>query len=373
MKNDYKFWNDYLIRIKKEIIKLCNSKKDVYIDFHIHSNYSADGKQSLEEIISNARKHGFDIISITDHDSLKVYDELFYIVKERYINPIIVPGIEFTIDNNEYGNQCHFLQLFINPKDSTLLKDVNKNYNAMFNRSKIQFKRLKQNKAIIDLAKKFKIKFYYSEYIKYLDLNKKIPEYETLCDYLMQKFKMFNITNFEILDSLEKYNNLDIYDDRKNYKKARFDKLRKKYPVSQSNAFNSHFLLSMLAVREVDDDWWPSPSSGSLSVNSYGQLKIEELNNKFVTFWAHPSESKLKIVDKNIKKFKNIIGLEQNIRNEYKNLNDFNNILLENKLFKIIGSDTHDGLNVFYKDMSFYRIKSSKLKEIVIGDKNGKD
>ena len=37
----------------------------------------------------------------------------------------------------------------------------------------------------------------------------------------------------------------------------------------------------MLAVREVDDDWWPAPACGSLSVNSYGQLKPEEINEKY--------------------------------------------------------------------------------------------
>ena len=56
-------------------------------------------------------------------------------------------------------------------------------------------------------------------------------------------------------------------------------KLYKKIYIStdvykRQNKYNARFLLSMLAVREVDDDWWPAPACGSLSVNSYGQLDV---------------------------------------------------------------------------------------------------
>ena len=48
------------------------------------------------------------------------------------------------------------------------------------------------------------------------------------------------------------------------------------------------FLLSMLAVREVDDDWWPSLACESLSINSYGQLKPEAINDKYDIDFVHP-------------------------------------------------------------------------------------
>ena len=84
---------------------------------------------------------------------------------------------------------------------------------------------------------------------------------------------------------------MDPYKDRMEYKKKRFEKLRSKYTECEKNIYNTRFLLSMLAVREVDDDWWGEPSSGSLSVNSYGQLKINELNEKYLTIFAHPTET----------------------------------------------------------------------------------
>lgn len=129
-------------------------KKDkLFIDLHIHSNYSADGKQNLNQILQTTKEKGFDVIAITDHDSIDAYDELYNIVSKKLTYPLVIPGIEFTIDNKEYGNQCHLLQLFINPKDLIIQKDVLKNYEAMFNRSKKQFERLKQNLAIQELIK----------------------------------------------------------------------------------------------------------------------------------------------------------------------------------------------------------------------------
>lgn len=35
--------------------------------------------------------------------------------------------------------------------------------------------------------------------------------------------------------------------------------------------------LSILGVRSVDDDWFNYRPSGSISVNSYGQFKIVEI------------------------------------------------------------------------------------------------
>lgn len=365
MNNDYGFWEDYLKKLKKEIRKLCKTKDILLIDLHIHSNYSADGKQSLNQIIESTKKQGFDIIAITDHDSVNVYDELYNILQKGMTVPLIIPGIEFTTDNKEYGNQCHMLQLFINPKDKEILKDVETSYNAMFNRSKIQFQRLKENISIQSILKQEKIKISYKEYLKYLEDNSLIPEYDTLMFYLIDKFKQRNVTTFKLLEILEKDNEKDCYEDRKEYKRKRFKKLREKYLENDKNNYNSRFLLSMLAVREVDDDWWPKPSSGSLSVNSYGQLKPNEINKKFKIFFAHPSEKSLDAVKKILKENKNIIGLENNIRNKYENIGKFYDLLKENNLLLIKGSDSHDDSLAFYDNMDFYKIGSEEILKII--------
>lgn len=365
MENNYEFWKIYLSKIKDEIKKLCNKKKELLIDLHIHSNYSADGKQSLKDIIESTKSKGFDIIAITDHDSIDIYDELYNLVKYGLTEPLIIPGIEFTCDNREYGNQCHILKLFINPKDKDLIRDINKNYDAMFNRSKIQFKRLKDNKAVNELLKKYKFRISYQEYIMYLENNEMIPEYDTLCNYLIDKFKKYNITTFDVLDLLEKYNEEDIYKDRLEYNKKRYKKLREKYKNDEINYYNTRLILSMLAVREVDDDWWQEPSSGSLSVNSYGQLKIDELNKEFITIFAHPTEPKLNVVENIINNNKHIIGLEHNIRNHYENIDNFKNLLNKNNLIEIKGSDSHDNSLEFYENMNFYKVKSNEFVGII--------
>lgn len=365
MNNNYLFWENYLILIKEEIQKLCTQKKELHIDLHIHSNYSSDGKQSISDIIKTTKEKGFDIIAITDHDTLAAYDELYGFVKKGVTTPIIIPGIEFTVDNKEYGNQCHILQLFINPKENIILKDVNKNIDAMFNRSKIQFKRLRENLAIREIVKKNKIRLSYDEYLEYLKTNNLIPEYDTLCEYLINKFKNINVSTFDILTLLEKYNKEDCYEDRKTLKEKRYNKLKGKYQKNKENNYNSRFLLSMLAVREVDDDWWDKPSSGSLSVNSFGQIKIDELNEKYPTYFAHPTGNKLNVVAKIIQNKISIIGLEENIRNENPCTEEFNQLLSKMELNKIVGSDSHDSSLKYYDDMEFYKVNSQEIRKII--------
>ena len=79
--NNYEFWEKYNKFIKGEIGRLCRTKKELYIDLHIHSNYSADGKQNLKQILETTKEKGFDIIAITDHDSLNVYDDTTTLIK----------------------------------------------------------------------------------------------------------------------------------------------------------------------------------------------------------------------------------------------------------------------------------------------------
>ena len=216
------------------------------IDFHIHSTYSADGKQSIKQIIESTNSKKFDIIAITDHDSLLAYNELYDIVKNGTTVPLIIPGVEFTIDNKEYGNQCHMLQLFVNPKDDAIIKNVDNNYKASFNRSKIQFKRIEENEALQEIFKESNILVSYDEYVDFLNNNNMFPEYDTLCTYLMQKLLEKGVTTFDVFEKLQIYNELDKFEDRKTFKQKRFEKLKQKYERNELNEKNTRFLLSIL-------------------------------------------------------------------------------------------------------------------------------
>ena len=95
--------------IKIKIFKLVerkkqNNEKFLLCDLHIHSNHSSDGTQSLEEIICETQKLGFEIIALTDHDSVSIFNDLYNLIKQNKLPefPIIIPGIEQTISFKEY-------------------------------------------------------------------------------------------------------------------------------------------------------------------------------------------------------------------------------------------------------------------------------
>ena len=74
------------------------------IDLHVHTNYS-DGKMSPNELLVLYNTKEFEGISFTDHDSIKVYDELKSLKIPGTIK--IIPGVELTL--NEMGYEFHIL------------------------------------------------------------------------------------------------------------------------------------------------------------------------------------------------------------------------------------------------------------------------
>ena len=63
------------------------------IDLHIHTKYS-DGTDEVIELLKNAEKVGLEIISITDHNTVKAYEKLETINVKEYYSGKIIPGIE---------------------------------------------------------------------------------------------------------------------------------------------------------------------------------------------------------------------------------------------------------------------------------------
>jgi len=58
-------------------------------DLHIHSNFSNDGKSTVEEIIAAAEERGLGCIAITDHNTFEAYG----LAKDNG-KVIVIPGIE---------------------------------------------------------------------------------------------------------------------------------------------------------------------------------------------------------------------------------------------------------------------------------------
>lgn len=63
------------------------------IDLHIHTTHS-DGSKSVKEILEMAEELKLEVISITDHDNCKAYEELESLNVEDYYSGKIIPGVE---------------------------------------------------------------------------------------------------------------------------------------------------------------------------------------------------------------------------------------------------------------------------------------
>ncbi len=80
------------------------------IDLHIHSKYSLDGELGVKEIINTGAKNKINILSITDHNSVKANYEAVELSLVSGIN--YIPGIE--IDCSYNGIDLHLLGYNIN-------------------------------------------------------------------------------------------------------------------------------------------------------------------------------------------------------------------------------------------------------------------
>ena len=70
------------------------------MDLHIHSNISADGIYSVEEVLTFAERAGIDAISITDHNSALAHVLIDNINKEKYYGGKVISGMEIDVSHN---------------------------------------------------------------------------------------------------------------------------------------------------------------------------------------------------------------------------------------------------------------------------------
>lgn len=111
-------------------------------DFHMHSNFS-DGKFSVSELLDLYKKSGYDIVSITDHDTLDGCKEA--IEYGKLIGLKVIAGIEISTKHN--GEDVHILGYF---KD----KDCRREEMIEFAKKKEQ-DRINRCKTIVNSLKKY--------------------------------------------------------------------------------------------------------------------------------------------------------------------------------------------------------------------------
>ena len=63
------------------------------IDLHTHTNYS-DGTATVEETLTLAEGLGLSVLSVTDHNTVNAYDELFR--KRHLFSGKLLPGVELS-------------------------------------------------------------------------------------------------------------------------------------------------------------------------------------------------------------------------------------------------------------------------------------
>jgi len=126
----------------------------VRLDLHCHSNHS-DGSLSALELIQYAQHREIELLSITDHDNIDVYDEILNIETDIKI----ISGIEFSTTWNKIG--IHVVGLNFDLKSAGLKQAISSQTIARMGRAKIIGKRLEKlgikdtYKTIITTGKKY--------------------------------------------------------------------------------------------------------------------------------------------------------------------------------------------------------------------------
>lgn len=193
------------------------------IDLHMHTIFS-DGTDSVEEILKKAKKVNLEIISITDHNTCKAYEEMKSFNVSDFYNGNIIVGCEFTTsyDNRlievlgygfDYKKVNEYLDVFY---DKDL---VSKRTNILYNRLIDKIDKLGLVFNLSNLReKKFNNEFFerriYDELIKYPKNKKLLQEdvWNSFSDFFRKgltnpKSKLF-INHVEFKPSLNEIINL---------------------------------------------------------------------------------------------------------------------------------------------------------------------
>lgn len=86
-------------------------------NLHNHTTFS-DGELTPTEVVALNKKQGFNVIAITDHDTLDGVNEAVQAGKK--LSVIVIPGIELST------SKSHMLGLFVNPDKSELTDFLNR-------------------------------------------------------------------------------------------------------------------------------------------------------------------------------------------------------------------------------------------------------
>lgn len=110
------------------------TRLDYKVDYHIHSYYS-DGTMSPVELVKKYNDENYDIISITDHDNIKAFQEAK--IAGEALNITVVPGVELSTEHtltleadadaqhpagSEVSVELHLLGYQFDPQNEALVR-----------------------------------------------------------------------------------------------------------------------------------------------------------------------------------------------------------------------------------------------------------
>lgn len=343
---------------------LAKNKKSYMVDLHIHTCYSADGSQSVDQVIQKSIERRFDIISITDHDAIGAYNEIRdYGSYAKQNMPIIIPGIEFTVSYPEYEGRCHILKYFFDTNNQGFQDNLAQNQRAYWNRVKIWMRRINENKCLQSFFNPFGITCSEDGYRDYLkNSTVKTPEYPTLMGYLYTLLSKVGVDVWDVYEKTVQDNDDDKCEMRRERKRKALKRFYDKYN-HQDISHNYRKLRPVLAPIGIDDADYPEfESSGCLSVNEYGQVLVHKLINSGFNVFAHPDGNKLHCVDKLTDV---LLGLELNYRSEAGLNEAVHKKARSMSLLFTKGSDKHSDTDESYDDLSFYNISHEDLTKLV--------
>ena len=134
------------------------------IDIHSHTTYS-DGSFSVQDILKEAERVGVSLLSITDHNNIKAYQELKNSNIRNLFSGNIIPGVEIsttykgeTIEILGYGFDLEIMQNFLNSnvltfeekqlKEYELIKKQYKKIGVIFDENNIKFDSKKESSRV---------------------------------------------------------------------------------------------------------------------------------------------------------------------------------------------------------------------------------
>lgn len=152
------------------------------IDLHTHTNYS-DGTWSLKKLLEEAEKAKIEVLSITDHDTVKPYKELENIEYKKIYTGEIIQGAEF---NTVYdGVAFHLLAYDFDYKklDKWIFENYENKQPNLENEFKYMLESCKKNNIKIgdikyNKEKEWPIDIIFPEIKKYIENKKYFKEEE---------------------------------------------------------------------------------------------------------------------------------------------------------------------------------------------------